>query len=85
MHHFIFMQMIVIYCCASTLGKAFEYLQTAFNKVQAQLHQLKLVLNAENAKCMVFSNSRKRESNLNIGTVQGVTIEQVSSYKYLVF
>ena len=34
----------VIYCSASTLRKAFEYIQSAFGRVQAQLSQLKLVL-----------------------------------------
>jgi len=53
--------------------------------VQAQLYQLKLVLNAEKTKVMFFSNARKNELDLNIVTDHGKTIEIVSSYKYLGF
>jgi len=60
-------------------------LQTAFDIVQAQLYQLKLVLNAEKTKVMVFSNARKNELDLNILTDHGKKIEVVSSYKYLGF
>ena len=43
------------------------------------------MLNAEKTKVMVFSNSRKKELDLNIVTDQGKTIKVVSSYKYLGF
>jgi len=46
-------------------------LQTAFDIVQAQLYQLKFVLNAEKTKVMVFSNARKNELDLNILTDHG--------------
>ncbi|KAF0044775.1 hypothetical protein F2P81_003933 [Scophthalmus maximus] len=52
-------------------SKAFEYIQSASDRVQAQLSQLKLVLNAENNKLMVFSNSKKIVLNQNILTYQG--------------
>uniref|UniRef100_A0A673XCL7 Mitochondrial ribosomal protein S35 n=1 Tax=Salmo trutta TaxID=8032 RepID=A0A673XCL7_SALTR len=38
----------VIYCCASSLPKACQNLQTAFNTVQHSLCQLKLILNTDN-------------------------------------
>ena len=76
---------IVIYCCAFTLRKAFEHMQSAFDRVQAQLCQLKLFLNAEKTKHMVFSNSKKKVLNLQILTSQGNEIEVVSTYKYLGF
>lgn len=44
---FIFMQMIVLCCCAPNLTEAFEKMQSAFNFVQSQFHQLRLVLNVE--------------------------------------
>jgi len=70
------MQMI-IYCYAARIRKAYECLQSAFDIVQAQLYQLKLVLNAEKTKVMFFSNARKNELDLNIVTDQGKTIEVV--------
>ena len=73
----------VIYYCASMLSKAFEYMQRDFDRVQAQLCQLKLVLNAEKAKLMLFSNSKKQVLNQQILTSQGIEIEVVSTYKYL--
>ena len=54
----------VIYCCASTLVKAIEYLQNAFIVVQNTLLQLKLVPNADKTKLMLFTNSRNRPQNL---------------------
>ena len=50
----------IIYCCGSTLVQAIESLQKAFVVVQHLLLQLKLVLNADKTKLMLFSNSRKR-------------------------
>lgn len=52
---YIFMLMIVIYCCAATLNKAFEELQSAFTIVHTRLSQLKLLFNVENTKLMVFT------------------------------
>lgn len=76
----------VIYCCAATLKKAFDELQTAFTMVQAQLYQLKLVLNTDKTKLMVFTKSKKEPQTLpHIITTQGKEIERVSTYKYLGF
>lgn len=49
--------------------------------IQIQLSQLKLVLNADTAKVMQFSNRSLR--TLDIFTAQGAKLEVVSSYKYL--
>lgn len=74
----------VIYCCAATLAEAFQNLQLAFDMVQNTLCQLKLVLNSDKAKLMVFTKSRKRPLNLpSIVTHQDKEIELVPSYKYL--
>ncbi len=66
-------------------AKAFEYMQNAFDSVQAQLCQLKLVLNAEKNKLGVFSNPRRIMLNQFILTLQGKQIEVVSTFKYLGF
>jgi hypothetical protein len=74
----------VIYCKASTLHQAFIYLQSAFNLVQVQLYQLKLVLNVDKTKIMLFSKSKKSLDSLtSIFTIHGEQIEQVKLYKYL--
>lgn len=45
----------VICFSAATINQA-SYLQSAFNVVQEQLYQLKLVLNVEKTKLMLFSS-----------------------------
>ena len=71
----------VIYCCASSLTKAFQNLQTAFYAVQHTLCQLKLILNNDKTKLMVFSKARIRPLNLSpIISCQGIKIETVTSY-----
>lgn len=48
------------------------------------LYDLKLVLNANKTKFMLFSNSKSKSPNLPpIVTRQGSEIEQVNQYKYL--
>lgn len=74
----------VIYCEAATLHQAFSYLQSAFNLVQIQLYQLKLVLNVEKTKIMLYSKSKKSlDSFPSIFTIHGEQIKQVKLYKYL--
>lgn len=70
----------IIYCCAATLQKALDELQTAFTMVQAQLYQLKLVLNADKTKMMVFTKKLKEEPQTlpHITTTQGKEIESVN-------
>ena len=81
----------IIYCCCKSISKAFEALQSAFNMVQAQLQQLKLVLNADKTKTMLFSKATKIPQPLpQIVTLQDKNektkkIEGVSTYKYLGF
>lgn len=64
----------------------FEFLQSAFNVVQPRLQNLKLVLNAQKTKLMVFSRSGESPGNIpSILTSRGFPIELVSNYKYLGF
>ena len=74
----------VIYCIAVSLELAVERLQLAFNTLQTVLAQLKLVLNANKTKFMVFTRSNTVDyNNLCIKTVKDTLIERVSEYKYL--
>ncbi len=76
----------VICCCASSVFSAFELLQSAFNVVQARLQSLKLVLNPNKSKIMVFAKAPYSNDNtLSVTTACGSTIEVVSNYKYLGF
>ena len=43
-----------VYCCALSLTKAYQNLQTAFYTVQHTLCQLKRILNTDKTKLMVF-------------------------------
>lgn len=54
----------VIYCSTSSLVQALEYLQIAFIEVQNTLMQLKLVLNRDKTKLMLFTKSRTRSQSL---------------------
>ena len=74
----------MIYCSASTPNQALCKLQIAFNTVQRNLYDLKLVLNAEKTKLMLFTKAKSKPSDLPpITTLQGSVIESVSQYKYL--
>lgn len=74
----------VLYCCAASLALAVEHLQNAFVVVQDKLHELKLVLNADKTKLMLFTTSKARLQNVPVVvTVDGKEIEVVNSYKYL--
>ena len=58
--------------------------QQSFNILQDNFSDLNLVLNAVKTKLMVFSRSRTVDKNdVLIISKNGVTIERVSSYKYL--
>ena len=82
----IFMLMTVIYCFAPTLNQVIENLQNAFIVVQNTLHQLKLVLNADKTKLMLFTSSRARPQNVpSVVTLEGSVIQVVTSYRYLGF
>ena len=74
----------IIYCCASTVALVFEHLRSAFDIIQTQLLNLRLVLNADKTKVMLFSGKKKVPEVLpGITTAQGTPIELVASYKYL--
>lgn len=69
---FIFMLTTVIYCCAATLNKAFEELQSAFTIVQTQLCQLKLMvftkskMKPQTLPCIVTMQIEYKRSNLQV-------------------
>lgn len=74
----------VIYCCAPSLTQAIAHLQNAFNMVQHTLLQLKLVLNADKTKCMLFTGHQNRSLNIpSVITLDGREIQTVTTYKYL--
>ena len=74
----------VIYCSGSTLAEALGNLQIAFNLVERQLIELRLVLNAAKTKLMTFSNGREVLAfPPSILSLQGCEIELLTCYKYL--
>lgn len=73
----------IIYCYRSALVQAIESLQKAFIAAQHSRLQLKLVLNADKNKIMLFSTSRKRPQTIpSVTTLQGTEIELVHKYKH---
>ena len=75
----------ILYCSASSLTSAIQKLQSAFNVVQSNLNQLRLVLNSDKTKLMCFSKSRKTDDACQIVIQNEKVIERVSVYKYLGF
>ena len=74
----------IIYCVADSVQLATENLQLAFNLLQNSLRELKLVLNADKTKFMLFSRAREIDFNsLRIITSSGCNIDRVTEYKYL--
>jgi len=53
----------VVYSSASSGQQALSKLQSAFNIIQFRLYSLKLVLNTDKTKYMLFSKSKKLENN----------------------
>ncbi len=49
----------VMYCSASSGQQALCKLQSAFNVIQSRLYSLKLVLNADKTKYVLFSSKKK--------------------------
>ncbi len=77
---------MVIYSSASTLDQTMSHHQPDFDEVQQTLSDLKLVLNAEKTKLMMFTKRKSAYSNIcSITTLHGSEIEVVSKYKYLGF
>ena len=61
-------------------------MQNAFKVVQNTLHQLKLALNADKTKLMLFTSSRARPQNVTSAvTLEGSVIQVVTFYRYLGF
>ncbi len=74
----------VMYCSASSGKQALYKLQTAFDVIQSRVYNLKLVLNVDKTKYMLFSGSKKIDKNVSsLRTLQGTVIESVKEYKYL--
>lgn len=84
--HF-FMLMTLSYIVLSIVQSAFEKLQAAFNVVQSNLGDIKLDLNDDKSKVMLFSNTKTMPKPLllPIITFQGFQIKLLSQYKYLDF
>lgn len=77
----------VLYCFSNTAHSATQILQQAFDNLQNALCNLKLVLNANKTKYMLFSRARDivdiADNGLHVATINGHSIERVSQYKYL--
>ncbi len=74
----------VMYCSASSGKQALYKLQSAFDVIQSRIYNLKLVLNVDKTKYMLFSGSKKFEKNVfSLQTLQCTVIESVKEYKYL--
>ncbi len=75
----------VMYCSASSGKQALYKLQSAFDVIQSRIYNLKLVLNVDKTKYMLFSGSIFFNKNVSsLQTLQGTVIELVKEYKYLV-
>ena len=73
-----------VICSSSSVSQSLNLLQSAFDTVQSCLTRLKLVINADKLKAMLFSNAKQLPPLLlSLSTVQGVEIETVRCYKYL--
>ena len=74
----------ILYCIADSVKIAMEQLQVSFNVLQNILPGLKLVINAQKTKFMLFFRTRSNwHHDMCITTLKGSTIERVSEYKYL--
>ena len=70
----------VMYCACPSIKEAVVELQAAFNIIQTQLSELKLLLNVEKTKVMLFSKAKKTpETALDIVTMQGQVLQVVTS------
>ncbi len=73
-----------MFCSASSGQQALYKLQSAFDVIQSRIYNLKLVLNVDKTKYMLFSGSQKFDKNVSsLQTLQGTVIESVKEYKYL--
>ena len=74
----------ILYCSADSPQIATFNLQIAFDSLQTTLSELRLILNSDKTKFMLFTRARNIEfESLLITTADGSPIEKVSEYKYL--
>ena len=74
----------ILYCFSDSVQKSVHVLQIAFNLFQKSLLDLKLALNAEKTKFMLFTKGRVfTEYNPHLYSLNGISIERVPHYKYL--
>ncbi len=74
----------IVYCSAPSKQQSVTALKSVFDIIQNRFCALKLVLNVEKTKCMLFSNSRTSlENSIVLQTSQGSQVTSVSEYKYL--
>lgn len=65
----------IIYCAFPSLVQTTGFLQAAFDVVQSNLMELKLVLDGDKARLVLFSNGKEMSKLPKIKTIQGVEIE----------
>ncbi len=71
-------------CCQQQVQKPGSVMVCCHDIIQNRFRALKLVLNVEKTKCMLFSNSRTSlENSIVLQTSQGSQVTSVSEYKYL--
>ena len=73
----------ILYCFSDSVENSVHMLQLAFDILQKSLLDLKLVLNDEKTKFMLFTKRRILNDNFHLYTTSGTSIERVPNYKYL--
>jgi hypothetical protein len=73
----------IVYCSAPSKQQSVASLQSVFDIIQNRFCALKLVLNIDKTKCMLFTNSRTSENPIVLQTYQGSQVTSVLEYKYL--
>ncbi len=71
----------IVYCSTSSKQQSVTALQSVFDIIQNRFRAFKLVLNVEQTKCMLFSNSRSSLNNyIVLQTSQGSQGSVISGY-----
>ena len=74
----------ILYCFSDSVEKSINMLQLSFDIFQKSLLDLKLVLNADKTKSMLFTKGRVLNGHYTqLCTSNGTAIERVPHYKYL--
>ncbi len=77
---------MILFCWADSIQLDVDNLQLSFNALQEALIELKLVLNADKTKYMLFTKAKAiNYANIQISTLHGLAIERVSHCKNLGF